>query len=143
MGRRASQDDYIASHIFIRCFTFMCDFCTVNNQCSLYNLYTVYYIFLPIHVLSHQGPAKKAWTVKAGSHIRHYHINNLNTEKSQPSGDLNPQATCSLGMRHWSHTLTQSVAKCTAISYTVKNIILCMIATSQLAFLGSSWSKNR
>ena len=38
--------------------------------------------------LSHYGAAKKTKPVKAESHNLHHHINDLNTEKSQPSGDL-------------------------------------------------------
>ena len=40
-------------------------------------------IFISFHSrLSHQGPAKEARPIKAGSHYLHYHLNNLNTEKN-------------------------------------------------------------
>ena len=42
-------------------------------------------------ILSHKGPAKKASPVKAGSHYLYYQLNNLNAEKSYPSGDLKPK----------------------------------------------------
>ena len=41
--------------------------------------------FLFSSALSHQGPAKKASPVKAVSYYLHYQLNDLNTEKSQPS----------------------------------------------------------
>ena len=34
------------------------------------------------------GPAEKARPVKAGSHNLYYHLNDLNAEKFQPSGDM-------------------------------------------------------
>ena len=41
-----------------------------------------WYINILIIVILH-------YPLTAGSHCLHYHLNNLNTEKSQPSGDLN------------------------------------------------------
>ena len=56
----------------------------------MYSFTRKYVIVIFSSTLSHQGPAKMTMPVKAGSHNLYYHINHLNAEKNQPSGDLNP-----------------------------------------------------
>ena len=55
-------------------------------------------------MLSHWSPAKKARQVKAAIHNLYYHINDLNTKKLQPSGDLNHRQhaiqACAMGATH-------------------------------------------
>ena len=53
------------------------------------------------HYPTYQGPAKKARPIKAGSHNLHYHINKLNTKKSQASGDVQSKHATRESYTNW------------------------------------------
>ena len=57
---------------------------------ALYSRDVVVSLLILSITLSHAlGPAKKAEACRAGNHYLYCELNDLNAEKSQPSGDLN------------------------------------------------------
>ena len=83
---QGARTSYVATPVVIALLRFTCSY-----------LILIYIIHVRISIpLSHQGPTRKPKLIEQGVTI-FTKVNDLNAEKTQPSGDLNPmQATCSL-----------------------------------------------